>query len=475
MTLFYRQTSYLFLVLLLLLSITGCTPTSQASALEEEEFTAPALAERATQRPSPTATVTATLTATREPTATRPRPSPTQEPTVTPTPSPDPNAELSYTVKSGDTLGQIAGVYGVTVEELLVYNNLDDARNLQADAILRIPVGEARIASMRATTTAVALAIPPATATALALPPRIALEMAHTYQRINNCAPSATSMGLSALGITRSQFDMAAIQKPNASDVNVTAEEVASSIREVGLEAFVGVNGDIALMQQLLAAGFPVLTEEWMSYDGGMGHFRALRGYDQSREVIIYNDSFYGANLGRSYNEFLRDWKPFNNKYVVPYHAEQATELRQILGDRWNPAAMYEGLRVNSQAQVDANPADGYAWWGLGEALLHQDRPEEAVVAFEQALATKTLPWRYLWYRYGYFEALGKMERYEDLLAATEKTLLQMGKSEDLRYHRAVALRALGRPEEALQELKRSLADNPRFAPASLLLQELGG
>lgn len=298
--------------------------------------------------------------------------------------------------------------------------------------------------------------------------------MEASYQGVNNCAPTTTSMVVNTFGLATSETSMVAIQKPNPYDVNVTAEEVAASIREVGLQAFAAYNGDIDLMQRLLAAGFPVITEEWIPDDGGMGHFRALRGYDREQQQIFYNDTFYGPEQWRSYNEFLNDWKPFNNKYVVPYRPDQEPLLRQVLGPQWDAAANIEGLRVASEGQIAANGADGYAWWGLGEALLQQGRTEEALPAFEQVLATGTLPPRYLWYRYGYFEALNRLGQYEAVLAATGPTLEQMGLSEDLRYHRAVALRALGRVEEARGELQQALVDNPRFAPASVLLAELG-
>jgi tetratricopeptide (TPR) repeat protein len=331
---------------------------------------------------------------------------------------------------------------------------------------------------MQATVTVLAQATAEAAdlaATAAAsIPDRVVLPMTHTYQKPNNCAPASTAMALSVFGIAKTQFDMAAIQKPVPADVNVTAEQVASSIQDIGLQAYVGYNGDIELLEQLVAAGFPVLTEEWMSYDGGMGHFRAVRGYDRARQQILHNDSYYGPDLWRGYDAVLRDWRAFNFKYVVPYRADQEARLKSIIGPNWDRATMFEDLRASSQARVDANPADVYAWWGLGEALLRLGNPHDAIYAFERALTAGTLPWRFLWYHYDYFEALNQVGRYEEMLTKSEATLGQMGRSEDLRYHRAVALRALGRPDDAIIQLQRALEDNPRFAPAQLLLTELG-
>ena len=279
-------------------------------------------------------------------------------------------------------------------------------------------------------------------------------------------------MVLSHYGIEKNQFDIAAIQKPNSADVNVTAEEVAASFREFGMRAYVGLNGDVDLLIRLLAADFSAMTEEWIYYDGGVGHFRALRGYDKSNKQILHNDSYYGAGFWRDYDTFLRDWHFYNNKFVVPYYPEQEEQLKAIIGDNWDQDTMYENLRATTQAQVEANPSDIYAWWGLGEALLWQGKPAKAIEAFEQALPD--LPSRYMWYRYGYFEALNQVGRHEELLTITFDLLNQIGLSEDLRIQRAVAFRALGRIKDAKAELRQALVDHPDFKPATTLLAELG-
>lgn len=442
---------------------------------------------------TPEPTETAQPTATAKPTETA-LPTETPSPTFTPTQNPD--AEIEYVVQAGDTALAIAVEHDVDVDDLLVYNGIEDPTLINIDSILRIPVGEARVAAMQATATAIADITPTATLTATlavdtsdlpspptasveesaeALPERIELAMAHTYQGINNCAPASTSIALSYFGLDKTQYDMASLQKPNSNDVNVTAEEVADSIRETGMKAYVGYNGDMELILQLAAAGFPALTEEWIDYDGGMGHFRTLAGYDQTLQQVLHNDSYYGPGLWRNYDTFLRDWHYYNNKFVVPYHPEQEAELKALIGDNWDEEKMYQNLRAITEAQVEANPADANAWWGLGEALLYLGQPHDAVYAFEQAIATNALPWRYMWYRYGYLEALNEVGRHEEMLAISLNTLNQMGWSENIRYERAVALNALGRNEEAKSELQKALVDNPRFVVASVLLTELGG
>jgi tetratricopeptide (TPR) repeat protein len=79
-----------------------------------------------------------------------------------------------------------------------------------------------------------------------------------------------------------------------------------------------------------------------------------------------------------------------------------------------------------------------------------------------------------MWYHYGYLEALNATGRYEATIATTDSVLASMARSEDVRYHRAGALIALGRTDEAIVQLQRALEENPRFSPAQILLNELG-
>jgi tetratricopeptide (TPR) repeat protein len=475
--------------------------TWQAGLLEAElasAFSSGAESKPLTELVAATATLEASATPSASPTllaslTVPPSPAPQEPPTaeISPTPSPDLEAELSVTMQSGDSVWEVALEHGLELNSLLAYNGIKEPTEVYVGTTLRIPQGSARIAAMYAVATAVSqvtfipTAIPPTSTpipTATPIPPtpthtpiaqRVVWETSHTYQKLNNCAPASTSILLSYYGINATQFDMAALQKPVSGDVNVTPEEVAESIRLLELGAYVGYNGSTNLLIRLLANGFLVMTEEWMAYDGGVGHFRVVRGYDLSEKKLLYNDTFYGPNLWRSYDAFELAWEPFNNKFIVAYTKDQEAKLRSIIGVNWNEAAMYETLRAMSATQLKSEPTNAYAWWGLGEALLRQGRAPEAIDAFEEALATNKLPWRYLWYRYGYFDALNRVERYDDLLEVTQAPLSQMGRSEDIRYHRAVAFYAQGNSEQAKAELRLALNDNPRFKPATLFLQQL--
>jgi LysM repeat protein len=109
---------------------------------------------------TPTAVVETTLTAT--PTA--------AAPAVTSTPGP--GEPVTYRVQPGDTLLTIANQFGVTVEEIMAANGLENPNFIQAGQELIIPVGGLPTAAPTATATvgATRQVAPPDTATPPATP-----------------------------------------------------------------------------------------------------------------------------------------------------------------------------------------------------------------------------------------------------------------------------------------------------------------
>jgi LysM repeat protein len=103
-----------------------------------------------TEAPAATAEVAATVAA--EPTVapsptTAAQPSATPQPLATAAPSPTPaptaapvsaGSDVTYTVKGGDTCGKIAKQFGITVAEIVQWNNLDDRCFLNVNKVLTI-------------------------------------------------------------------------------------------------------------------------------------------------------------------------------------------------------------------------------------------------------------------------------------------------------------------------------------------------
>jgi LysM repeat protein len=88
----------------------------------------------AAQRPDDTSTASPTVT---------PTPGPTNTPTLTATPTatvtPTPRVHI---VESGENPSYIADLYGVTVDELVAFNDIDDVRSLRVGQELLIPISQ---------------------------------------------------------------------------------------------------------------------------------------------------------------------------------------------------------------------------------------------------------------------------------------------------------------------------------------------
>ena len=93
------------------------------------------------QQPTPTATRTAKPTFTPSDvvvatTTLPPEPTTSVEPTSAPAPSPTP---ITHVVQAGETLSEIARLYGTTVEAIVQANNLDNPDSLREGQVLIIP------------------------------------------------------------------------------------------------------------------------------------------------------------------------------------------------------------------------------------------------------------------------------------------------------------------------------------------------
>ena len=135
-------------------------------------------------------------------------------------------------------------------------------------------------------------------------------------------------MALSFWGWQGDQRPIASFTKPNARDKNVMHYALADDVRsETGFEVIVRVGGDQALLKRLIAAGFPVMVEKGLEgpgFDGWMGHYQLLAGYDDALRRYNAYDSYEGDfsdgdSLPVSYDVIDEYWRHFNHTYLVIY------------------------------------------------------------------------------------------------------------------------------------------------------------
>lgn len=298
------------------------------------------------------------------------------------------------------------------------------------------------------------------------------------WQKWNNCGPSAVLMALSAHGLLLDQLAIAADLKPDREDTNVSPQEIAGFVEAQGFDTFVGVGGRIEVVRRLIAAGIPVIAEQWIDVEGRgqMGHYRVVIGYDDGAGEVVVHDSYYGAQRRYGYDELAAMWRPFLGAYVAVAGPDQTELLAAVLGADRDQTAVLGGLQRDYEAQTQASPNDAWAWFGLGESRARNHDYEGAVQAFTTAIGIG-LPTRAFWYQFGIYEALVGTNRFDAAIAQADATLATMNGEnlEESDYWRGRALLGLGRTEEARASFARALEFNPHFEPARAALSQIGG
>jgi hypothetical protein len=353
-----------------------------------------------------------------------------------------------------------------------------------------VPTGE-----QSASVTATPLITPEPTATATPLPTPIPAKVVlggivHEYQQFNNCGPANLAMALSYWGWQGDQRDTRAFLRPNleVDDKNVMpAEMVAFVEHSAGLSALARVGGDIDLLKQLIAAGFPVVIEagHHPPKDWWMGHYLVVSGYDDEQGLFWVQDSLLNPDVPTPYAELSeRWWRDFNYVYLVIYPPEREAEVMAILGPRSDEAFSFQ--RAAQQALEEIPTLQGrdqfFAWFNLGSSRVGLGDHTGAAEAFDQAfaiyqnLSEEQRPYRLMWYQTGPYEAYYAVGRYQDVINLANTTFYWVGQPvlEESYYWRGMAYAALGQTNLAITDFEKAAAINPNYEPPRAELNKLG-
>ncbi len=313
----------------------------------------------------------------------------------------------------------------------------------------------------------------------------------HHQQDWNNCGPATLAMALSIFDVQQTQYDTAAIVKPNAEDRNVSPEQMAGYIQDqTGLNAKMRVNGTLPLLKTLLANDFPVIIEIGMDPPGEVawlewyGHYLLAVGYDDAENGLWVYDSLiwdaaslqdFNSTEGRrfTYDDLATYWRQFNRTYIIVYEPAREAELAALVGDSWQDSTMWQESLLVAQAETETIPEDAFAWFNMGTSLMKIGRNEEAAAIYDKARIIG-LPWRMLWYQFGLYEAYYETGRYNDIILLADATLANRPYFEESFYWRGRAYQALGNVEQARSDFQAANNFNPYFAPASDALAQLG-
>jgi tetratricopeptide (TPR) repeat protein len=331
---------------------------------------------------------------------------------------------------------------------------------------------------------------PTPTYTPTPIPDFIRLEgFRHEYQQWNNCGPANLSMALSYWGWEGDQTDTAAYLKPNDRDKNVMPYEMADFVAETtDLSAVVRVGGDLDMIKRFVAAGFPVLIEKGFEgdrFDGWMGHYEVINGYDEAEAKFYVYDSYVGPDhdFPITYEEVNYHWQAFNYTYLIIYPPEREAEVMAILGPQSDEAYNYQYAADLASNEIYSltGRSQYFAWYNRGSNLVRLQDYAGAALAFDEAFALypqitqEQRPWRMFWYQTGPYFAYFYTGRYYDVinLATTTIDTANEPAIEESFYWRGMAHAALGDTASAIRDFRESLEWHPDFIPSLYQLELL--
>lgn len=303
---------------------------------------------------------------------------------------------------------------------------------------------------------------------------KILSPMSHDYQKWNNCGPVTAVMILSYFAVSQTQQEAASWLKPNGDDKHVSGEEMVWYLENFGLAGQIRVGGNIQLIETLLANDIPVIIYDLLNEKEDIGHYRAMRGYNRKKQILISNDSYYGPARELSYSAFLKLWKPFNYKFIPVYRPEDGEKVRRILGETYtNDYKMYENSQKLADRDLVANSNDVFALLNRAESLLGMQKFQEAKESFEKA-ESLGLPRRALWYLTWPVKIYRELGEYDKVFALAEKVFTSGAvPSSEYYYERGLVYLAQNQKEKAKIEFNLALQYQPNFKFAKEALEKI--
>ena len=326
--------------------------------------------------------------------------------------------------------------------------------------------------------------------------------------RWNYCGPSNLAMSLIFWDWEGNRDDIAKIIKPGIADEkldfiqrgktdkNVMPYEMVDFVNEqTEFRALSRLGGEMDLLKNFIAAGFPVMVEKgYYARDTSgqvswMGHYQFVTGYNDAAGYFIVQDTYDdGPNFHANYEQFLDDWRWFNNLFMVVYPPEREEEVFSLLGTWVNETWASQHALDIAETEIETlnDELNQFtAWFSKGTSLAHLQRYAEAAEAYDQAFILYAnleqfgefpRPYRIVWYQTEPYWAYFSAGRYEDVIALATKTLTFRTDPilEESLYWRALAEYSLGNYVNAYADMREAVRLNPHFY-SGLFYLELWG
>jgi tetratricopeptide (TPR) repeat protein len=278
------------------------------------------------------------------------------------------------------------------------------------------------------------------------------------------------------------QAQIAEALKPNKADKYVQPQELLDFLnKQPGIKSIQRENGTVDLLRSLLSNGIPVIIQQWLDTEDTVAHYRVLRGFDNARNILIFNDSLADhPSVEVSPEAQDRLWKAWDRRYFPVFTAQNEALVMAILGADANAAENFSQALDAAEQYSLKNPADADAWRNLGYLRYAGNECKEAMAAWNKLSfllkAGVEGPYsKFLWYQLWPVECSNRLGNYSQALQLVKPALDSAKVYGEARYEKAVALLGMGRKAEAIPELKLALLDDPNYAAARDLLDRLGG
>lgn len=225
----------------------------------------------------------------------------------------------------------------------------------------------------------------------------------HVFQTFNNCGPAALSMALSFYDTFISQQELGQelrpYQRPNGDndDKSVTLSELQAVAEDLGFIAYHRPSGEIAMIEQFISYGMPVITRTWLRPGEDIGHYRVIKGYDRTQQLLIQDDSLQGKGLAYDYEDFVGLWSAFNYEFLVLVPQEKQELAMAILADHGDEQSAWQLALEHSNQRLMVENGNVYAVFNQAVAHYNLGEYQQAVRAYESV--AQKLPGRMLWYQ----------------------------------------------------------------------------
>jgi len=313
----------------------------------------------------------------------------------------------------------------------------------------------------------------------------------------NYCGPANLAMALTFWGWETTREEVGSVLRggtPNErkDDKNVMPYEMANYVNsQTNLGMIVRMGGNLTLVKQLVAAGFPVILEKdtVLKDIGWVGHYLFVHGYDDAAQEVISNDTYEGEGTRYGYEQLVDSWQAFNYTFLIAYPPEREDELFELLGPfSDNTWSIQHALEI-AQAETGTETGIGayHAWFNVGTSYVNLFDYGPASVAYDTAfsiyadivgdLPNLEKPWRMMWYQTGPYFAYYYTGRFNDVinLATTTLDAMNVPILEESFYWRALAREATGDYGGALSDMQTAVDLNPNFGPGITELRRMTG